>query len=116
MNARVTGRQVIAAFGGPVVWFAHFSIMYAVNAVQCARGQDTTFVGLRPIALTAALATAAAVLLILAFWRFGEEAPQRERPEGSTPDMLAFLTLWLNALSLVAILLTVIPVFIVRSC
>lgn len=116
MSARASSRPLLAAFGGPVVWFAHFSILYAVNSVQCARGLDESVLGLRPIALTALVATAAAVALILAFWRVGERAPDSEDAAGTTRDLLAFLTRWLGALSLVAILLTTVPVVIFRSC
>jgi hypothetical protein len=111
MSAPATGRQLVAAFGAPVVWAAHFGTLYAVNATACARTSAPS------ILATTTIATLLAIAVIVTFWRIGEGAPAGlAGDDRSTHTMLRFLSRWLGGLSLLAILWTAVPVFLVEAC
>ncbi len=111
MNAEASGPQIVAAFGAPVVWAAHFGTLYAANAIACARDSAAS------VSATATIATLLAIGIIVMLWRIGEGAPAGlAGGDRSTSTMLRFLSRWLGGLSLLAILWTAVPVFLVEAC
>jgi hypothetical protein len=111
MSSQATAPQIVAAFGAPVVWAAHFGTLYAANALACARDFAAS------VSATAAIATLLAAGIIVMFWRIGADEPRGAAGEDrSTNTMLRFLSRWLGGLSLLAILWTAVPVFLIEPC
>lgn len=114
MSTRVTARELVAAFGGLVVWAVHFGAVYAINAVKCARSPAVGSDGAVVTAIV--VATLVAVAAVVALWRLGVGAERGDPAAQSTRWMLGYLARWLNGLSIIAILLTAVPVFVVAPC
>jgi hypothetical protein len=114
-------RPLVAMVYGPLVWSAHFLIVYVGNALWCAKGIGWLgWFGLPPPRGLVIAATAAAAALIswqlLRAWRtFRRTDPIRH----AVPQRIAFMSqsaLLLSALSLVAVVYTAIPAFLVPAC
>jgi hypothetical protein len=84
---------------GPLLWAFHFTVIYAFNALACARG-FSQFVPWVIAAATLVLG-AAATLLVL---------------RSSREEFVDWLSASLAALSLVAILWQALPVLLVSPC
>lgn len=101
---------------GLIVWAAHLGAVYAWTAVVCARRWvDATVLGMGPLALGIAAATAAAVLItaVLLVRAFGR-VRSHPRTAARFADRVSLLA---SAFSLVAILWTALPVMVIdRPC
>jgi hypothetical protein len=101
---------------GLVVWAAQFTIIYGLTAVACARGwYGHAFLGLdivRAGIATATLVALAATGLVL--WRTWRQGPfARSEP---SEHFIAAVTLWVCALSLLAIAYNAVPALILPAC
>ena len=106
----------IVLFGGPVVWFAHFMVVYLVVEAGCTGGQGLSAFEppVADIVTLAATAVAAGVCLGLAAW-----ARRRWRRGGEGADRdgtLAFAGLLLSLLSFVTVLLVGLPALVLSAC
>lgn len=99
-------RAVILA---PVVWAVHFTVIYVVNALACARGIAAGWVPLA-IALATAPALLALLLLAQAAWRRARAGEEEAAP------FLGHVGVLLCTLTLVALAWNVLPVLFVPAC
>jgi hypothetical protein len=113
--------------GGPVIWAAHFTIVYAVASTSCQLGFliDRTLLGLN--ALTAVLiiitivAIAAMVYGIFLTYRNWQRLTDDRRegvgqPERNRQRFMAFSGLALNVIFIVSVILTLVPSFFFHPC
>ncbi len=129
---REARRAIARLLIGPVVWFAHFMLVYLVSEAGCTGGGEGLRVFDPPVPTVVTLAaTVVATLACLAFaaweyrrWRAsGEEhsAPRaRERSaeleEQATSGMLHFVGLLLAVISLLSVLFVGLPALVLPSC
>lgn len=112
--------KTLFLFAGLLIWAAHFMFVYSVNAVACARGlEDITILDAALVPLTVALATLAAlgaagyVLVAALAWK----GPLAGEPhDDAASAFLRQVTIALTLLSIIAIVLSALPSFIVRPC
>lgn len=112
--------KTLYLFGGLLIWAAHFMFVYSANAIACERGlEDVTIVGAGLIPLTIAIATVAAlaaagyVAAAAMSWR----GPFTNEPHGDpTTSFLRQVTIVLTLLSMIAIVLSALPSFVVQPC
>jgi hypothetical protein len=103
-------RAIIGALAGPIVWAGHFFFLYLMEAFACtSQGASASAVRGTGIAATAA-ALGVLALLSLRSARVSHE-PEAVRPE-STFAFAGALTL----LSMVAIVWTSAPLFLLPAC
>lgn len=97
-------------FGGPLIWAAHFLLVYASESLACTRGggagSHLLIVGVASVAAVVAL-----LAVIIRGWRAARAAP--ERHGAAFMDATAAL---LGALSLIAVLWIVVPAMLVPAC
>lgn len=104
---------------GLLIWAAHFTVMYAFNALACARGfAGSSVLGIGVVTLAAVLATAAAAaatawMLFLAFRWEGPLSGESGDPAART---IRYAAVGLGGLGLVAILWSGLPALIVPPC
>lgn len=123
VRARATWLVLLA---GPVIWFAHFMVVYMVAEAGCTGSGP----GLRlfdppvPAAVTV-VATVVAVVACLgfagwAFRRLRRGSPQGEADEEASArgrhDELAMIGLLLSLLSAVAVLFVAAPILVFTGC
>lgn len=111
---------------GPLIWSAHFMVVYLVVEAGCTGDGPglNAFDPPVPIVVTlVATAVAAVGCLATAFWGYRRwRADQRERPEGpglEPPDRggpLAFAGFLLSLLGFVSVLLVGVPAFFLPAC
>jgi hypothetical protein len=103
--------KFLLVFAGPIVWFLHFSLVYATHTLLCTLSAmpSTQFFWLE-----AGLTAAAAIMLMggamSQFVSFGR------RTDGVEGRSLMTISLSLTALSLFAILWTTLPLMWVAAC
>lgn len=120
MSAGTFARQSLFALGGLLVWFAHLSLIYAVNALVCARGLESLEIGgigLSPLAIAALTMLALAAVLVI--WRKAvspQRAPAADAAEASSAHVLRFLAAGGALTAAVAIVWQALPVLLVRAC
>lgn len=120
-GARVRGFAPIpAAVAGMIIWAAHFFVVYATNAVACARGlEGAELFGwpLVPALVLGATALALAAVGVVGFraWRRLGFALSGQEGEDD-PQFLVWLTVAVALLAALAILWAGVPVLIVRAC
>jgi hypothetical protein len=106
--------------GGPLVWAAHFAILYGLNTLACAQGfaaGTVLGIGVVPFGVAAATLLAGAMdLAILAIARVApapaRSAPGAEETEGFLRHAAAAGAL----LSLLAVGWNALPAFLVNPC
>lgn len=108
---------VVGILFGPLIWVAHFAILYGSHASVCAASGRA---GQLPGSLVPALALATALALVLVAIPLG--FPRRfaaiflaGKPQGETRFMLS-LTRWLAGLSVVAVLANGLALVVVAPC
>jgi hypothetical protein len=105
--------DIVLALSGPLIWAAHFFVLYLTEAFACAGGETTPTAMVRWIG---AIATAAA-LFALGPLVLGIPKPltaQVDAPD-ATAASFAFATP-LNLLSMIAIVWTSIPLILMPAC
>jgi hypothetical protein len=108
---------VIAVLFGPLVWAAHFALLYGSHASACAAA-GRAGASLGPILPVFALTTGLALLLVslpLAFPRRFAALLFAERSEGEKRFVLSLMR-WLAGLSVVAVLANGVAVLMVPPC
>lgn len=120
MSARTFTWQSLFALAGLLVWFAHFSLIYAVNALVCARGlaaREIGGVGLAPLLI--ALLTMLALAAVFVIWRkatSAQRARSADAAEAPSADVLRYLAAGSALLGAVAIVWQALPILLVRAC
>lgn len=120
MSARTFTAQLVFAMAGFLIWFAHFNLVYAVNAVACARGFAATRVlGVGIVPLAVLLATAVALAALGLVWRRAR-VPRRATSADSASEPSARLLRYLAAAGaaagLVAVIWQTVPALMVAPC
>lgn len=113
MISSVFTRSFLMLFSGPIVWAVHFLFIYGYTGVICARpGLNMQWLGISVLEWGIGVAGLAAIAL-LAFIHLGN------RLAGMRENNAAFLR-WagvgLALLSVLAIVLETLPIFIVPAC
>lgn len=111
MAASPFTRSFLLMFSGPLIWAGHFLAVYVLAALACARrfaqiewlGTGVTQWG---IGLMTVLAIGAIAAILLA----------QRRQEGQAPPFVAWTTLALGWLSVLAIAWAALPAYIVPAC
>lgn len=100
-----TVRPLLFMLSGLIVWFAHFSLIYAFTALACARGfAQVRVLGMGVVPLAIALATVLAVIVLAAIpWR-AYRAGVRNGSAGELSLFLRYGATGLALLALVAVL------------
>jgi hypothetical protein len=107
--AAATRKGLTASIAAPVVWALHFTAIYVINALACARGIGAGHVPLS-IAIASVPAFAAILYLTGLSWR-------RARPgEEEAEPFLNWLGFLLCALVLIALTWNVLTILLVPAC
>lgn len=106
-------RAFLLMLSCPLIWAAHFFVIYVVTALACARRfAHIEWMGVGVVPWSIAVATLAALAAIAAICR---EGMRGDFAQDST-DFARWSTVALGALSAVAIVWEAIPAFIVPAC
>ncbi len=126
MASLAARESLIAMIAAPLVWAAHFLIIYVFQAVMCHfRLAGATLFGLDLVRLGIALVTVAALGLIgwvlLTAWERWRSIPASEssdpgHAEETRSRFLAFATWSLAALSLVTVVWQTLPALLLPVC
>lgn len=132
--SRDRGARIIwvVFLAGPVIWFAHFMVVYLVVEAGCTGGGpglavfDPPVPDIVTLATTAVAAIACVWCAVWAYRRWRGRA--REQPSGVTDDLaadlehgdrdglLAFAGFLLSSLSLFAVMLVGLPAIVLPAC
>jgi hypothetical protein len=108
-------RELVLSLAGPIVWAAHFFVMYAAETLVCigaapSRGQFLT------IAIPGTTAALIGLAVFIAWQlRFGSHARPTAR-EGDGSWFLRRASAALAALAMLAILWSAVPVLLLPAC
>lgn len=121
-----------ALLAGPIIWFAHFMVVYIVAEAGCTGGGPglTVFDPPVPTVVTiAATAVAAIACLWAAAWAFRRWRARDDRSgtamtddlgadleQGDRNGLLAFVGFLLSSLSFLAVLLVGLPALVLPAC
>jgi hypothetical protein len=109
----------LLTLGGLVAWAVQFSVIYGVTSTLCGRGwADAMLFGIGVVQftiLTATLATLTATVILLIV-SLREDRQQRDQSTSATDIFLSQAGVLINGLSLVAILWSGVPAFILPAC
>jgi hypothetical protein len=103
----------------PVIWSTHFTVCYIWVAMACGRFASFDRARTGVALLTAVAAAAIAVCFVYGLSRHGYRLPDRPNDDGTPEDrtrFMAFTTMLLAALSLVATLYAGIAAMAVGEC
>jgi len=116
--ARSPARGSIFALSGMLVWAAHFTIIYGLTSLACARGfAETEFLGVAVIRLGIGTATLIAGLAALAvIGQALRHRRARQVGDDSLPAFAAVMAILIAGLALVAILWEALPVLMLPPC
>lgn len=111
---------LLVTVSGLLIWAAHFTLLYAINALSCERvwmhrqvlGMDLAM--LLMIAVT--LAVVLALVVIGALAALGRTPDLPEAANRRTSQFLRKLTVTVSALSLVAVVYQTAAIFVVPAC
>jgi len=106
-TGRYMGLIWLVALAGPIAWFAGFFAMFWLTRPACESGSR---VSMGWVGAVAAILAAAALLLA---GRFVRRAPVAEAP---SLRFLSDLARWWNAIFLLVIALSLVPVFLLSPC
>lgn len=102
------------------MWFAHFSLIYAVNAVVCARGfarLQVAGIGVSPLLI--AILTALALAAVFVLWRkavSAQRAPSADAADPPNAAVLRYLAAGSALTAALAIVWQTVPILLVRAC
>ena len=106
-------------FTAPVIWAAHFLVLYVGAAVASARGADLARlrVGIAGATVLALLGIVLAGLLAWRQWGFGTgDPPHDEATRAERQLFQGFATLLLSGLSFVAVVYQALPAVFLTDC
>jgi len=104
----------LVMLGGPLVWLIYMEVGYALTPLACA-GQNKTAISMTLIAALAI--TLAIALLAWRSWRLAADGvPDRETRALDRSRFMALSGLGLSALSLLAVLASAIPIYLLGAC
>jgi hypothetical protein len=109
--------MVVAVLFGPLVWAAHFAVLYGSHASVCAAA-ERDHAALGPLIPVFALATALALILVslpLAFTRRFAALLFVAKSEDETRFVRSLMR-WLSGLSVVAVMANGVAVLLVPPC
>ena len=111
MTTTHTSREFPTALIGPVIWAAHFMLVYALEAVLCTTPGPSTDTVVRTIGV---LITGAAIATLLAFlvWQRRRSRAVIAHHQAVSGPFITPLTL----LSILAIAWTSLPLFTLPAC
>ena len=101
---------LFSVLAGAVIWAVHFTVIYGLTSVACARGLDARVVPLTVVVATGVAALAAGAVMVRALRPVapaGNEAPA---------DFIRWITAAVAGLALAAILLEAVTVAFVPAC
>jgi drug/metabolite transporter (DMT)-like permease len=109
---------------GPTIWAVQFVVCYPLAAVFCAKlGRTASLVPVRWLVLGISItALVGLLLLFISAWRVRQPSVTEEDLtfEANSPEerhrFLTHVTLTLTTLSIVGVIYTTIPVFVVDTC
>lgn len=105
--------ELLFLIAGPVIWLAHYLLIYAINAVACARlPLGDTWMGM-PVSSWAIVAASALALGAMAVVGLRQ---RKQVQAGTLPEFHAWLTAALCLLSAVAVAWETLPVFLASVC
>lgn len=96
---------VLRWFAGPLIWAAHFLVVYGSESLACTRGGSHALVVI--VATIAALAALAATTSL---------AVRRSRASGQGAAFMDTVAVALGFLSITAVLATMLPAFLLSAC
>jgi uncharacterized membrane protein len=111
---------------GMVVWFLHLNLVYSLPSLACHWGWfPFTVAGLSGLKFIQLIATAVAAILLVVmiyvpwrnwrpFWR--DDAQLMHQTEADRRPLIAYVTMLLNALSLLFVLASVVPILTLHPC
>ena len=105
----------------PILWSLHFTLCYVTVAVWCGRFAGETTVGLRPLiaAYTIVALAGMGALFLLGLRRHRYQLPTRTHDDDTPEDrthFIAFTTMLLSGLSIVATLYAALAIVLVEGC
>lgn len=103
MNDLSPAMKVIRLLAGPMIWIAHFSLLYVLHVPLCQAGAAGGYAWLT-WAITALACGSLGVLIV--------RPSDRSEPEASIDRMARML----SVLSLVAVLLALVPASLLEPC
>lgn len=114
----------VALLGGPVVWFAHFMVVYLIVEAGCTGSGPGLNLFNPPVpAITTLAFTAAAILVCLGLagwafreWRAGQSRPN---PDGEIEDVdssMGFAGFLLSLFAAIAIAFVGLPALVLPAC
>jgi hypothetical protein len=120
-------RVMTSFIGGTAVWVIYFMFVYALTSLTCYWGWFMTATGeygpgLKTIQVVATV-IAVALNALLAFLAYGDWQHTRTEQDHAGSEtiaartpMLAFVALLLNALYILIILVSLVPIFVLPAC
>lgn len=117
MSRRASGlSELISASSALVLWALHFSLIYMVTAVACARGLSThRLAGLPtlPLLIMGASALALLAMLLVALRAWGE---WKASPRPGAHRFLSLFALSTTPIAALGVVWATIPVLLVEPC
>lgn len=120
MREQTFFKPLFVTVSGLLIWAAHFTVIYAVNALACERlwmAQRVLGMELVPFLILMATLVAAGTLAVIGVLAFLNRTPSL--PDAANERTTIFLrkvTITVLALSFVAVIYQTIPAFIVPAC
>lgn len=109
------GIELLLLIAGPLIWFAHFLFIYAVNSLRCIRAPDALGAWWAGLPLGAWIIILSALVALLAMACISVHQHRRIQSAGRS-TLHARLTSALCLLSAMAIVWQTLPVFLVSAC
>jgi hypothetical protein len=116
----------VSMAGGTATWALHLGVVYALTSLACERGWlERPILGLPGLQFVHLVTTLVAAVMVIGFgllaWRVWQgDLPQESRlieaTEGERPRFMAMLAFLLNALYLLAIVISFVPILVVPAC
>jgi hypothetical protein len=116
MKASPFSRAFLLMLFGPMVWAAHFLVIYGFTGIACARGlQQAEWLGMNIVTwVIAATAFVAVAAILLLAWQGGYKSTNNTARDNAS--FTRWMTAGLGFLSIVAIVWESITVLLVPAC
>ena len=106
-----SGSVLLSMFSGPLIWAAHFAVIYGYAGIVCARGlQHVEWLGVGMVKWVVGGGTLLALAAILTF------VLRARRDCAMHGDFMRWLTAALGILSMIAICWEAMPAFLLPAC